>query len=186
MSLDTTNLVFSLVILQQRKVDRAKALAASVGAALIPGPIGLVVPAIVAAGTPEPRPKPGLPPPPEDTGVVKVKVPYVVGRPEEAAIQVVREADLTPVTSATFSAAENEVGTVVDQDPAGDQYARSGSSVDLTIAHTPEEEEQSESEKEDEILRVMNQIADKLGVGLAQQRRRARSPEQSSGSGSTA
>jgi PASTA domain len=181
--LDTTNLVLSLVILKQRKVDSSKALAASVGAALISGPSGLLIPAIVAAGTS--RPKPGLPPPPDDTGVVKVRVPNVVGQPEAAAIRIVRDADLTPVTSATFSAPENDVGTVVDQDPAGDQYARSGSSVDLTIAHAPEEEERSESEKEDEILRVVNKIADQVGVGLAQQRRRTRSPEQSSGSGST-
>jgi hypothetical protein len=163
MSLDITNLAFSLVILQQRRVDRARALAASVGAALIPGPTGLVVPAIVAAGT---RPSPGgTLPPPTDTGVVKVKVPDVVGQAEAAAVQAVRDADLTPVTSATFSAPADEVGQVVDQDPAGDEYAATGSVVDMTIARAPDDEEKTESEKEDEILKVVHQIAEKVGIG---------------------
>lgn len=186
MSLDTTNLLFSLVILQQRKIDRGKALAASVGAALIPGPTGLLVPAIVAAGTPRPTPG-GTLPPPKETGFVKVRVPNVVGRSEETAVSVVSDADLTPVTSIAISTEENEVGHVVDQDPAGGEYAPTGSEVDLTIARAPAEEEQTDSEKDDEILKVVHQIADKVGVGSTSKssRRAARIDQGSPGSEST-
>jgi PASTA domain-containing protein len=181
--LDTTNLVFSLVLLQQRRIDRQKALVASVGAALIPGPIGLVVPAIVVGGTrsrPGALPPPDALPPPADTGVVRVKVPDVVGEAEDAAVRRVRNADLTPVTSATFSAPEEDLGQVVDQDPAGGEYARTGSTVDLTIARAPIEDELTDSEKDDEILKVVHEIAENVD-----RIRKARGRDQgSSGSGS--
>jgi len=183
MSLDTTNLVFSLVLLQQRRIDRARTLAASVGAAMIPGPAGLVVPAIVAAGR---RPGPGGElPPAGDTGVVKVKVPDVVGQPEAAAVRAVRDAELTPVTSATFSADEDELGQVVDQDPGADEYAATGSVVDMTIARASDDEEQTDSEKEDEILKVVRQIADRVGVGQTLKSRRTRETDQGSSGSST-
>ena len=184
MSLDTTNLVFSLVILQQRKIERAKALAASVGAALIPGPIGLVVPAIVASRTPEPPPG-GTLPPPTDTGVVKVKVPGVVGQLEENAVRLVRDADLTPVTSVTFSASEKEVGQVVDQDPAEDEYAPTRSEVELTIAHAQPRRSRPTSEELDDIRRSFIRSRTTWASGSPSRASRSASGSGSSGSGST-
>lgn len=171
MSFDTTNLVFSLLLLRQRKVQRNRALAASVGASLIPGPIGLAFPLLVArkgaggggggggifgggGGTT------GV----IDRGDVFVKVPDVVGENEADAVQAVQKADLSPVTNTTFTTDDAIVGTVVDQDPAADKFAQVGSEVNLVVA---QKREPTESDKEDAILAAVKDVASKEDQILA-------------------
>jgi hypothetical protein len=181
MSLDTTNMLFSLVFLAQRKVPRAKAVAASVGAGMIPGAVGLVLPAIVARGT-GPVGKPPGPPPPVDTGEVKVTVPGVVGETEADGVSRVRDAHLTPVLSTFPTDDQKKLGRVVGQEPEADTLRRQGSDVDLTIGRAPEEEEESESEKEDRILEIVHRIEDKVDEcvdTVAGQKARDRGPSQS-------
>ena len=163
MSLDTTNMLFSLVFLAQRRVPRAKAVAASVGAGMIPGPVGLVLPAIVARGT-----KPGSggggggTHPPVDTGEIKAQVPDVMGATEEEAVAAVREAQLTPVLSTFPTGNVDDLGRVVGQDPEAGTMRRRRSDVDLTIGRAIEDEDESEDDKEKRILEVVHRIEQKV------------------------
>jgi hypothetical protein len=154
MSLDTTNVLFSLIFLQQRRIPRDRALAAAVGSGLIPGPVGLVLPAIVARGSR----RVDVPPPPIDAGDVMVKVPDVVGKAEAAASDTVEKNGLRPVSS-TFFTNEKDPGIVVQQEPEPGKLARTGSDVDLVVARVPVEPEASEDEKENQILEVVHEIA---------------------------
>jgi hypothetical protein len=170
MSFDTTNLVFSLLLLRQRRVPRNRALAASVGASLIPGPIGLAFPLLVARGRAGGGGAGG------GTGLggaisgviargdVFVKVPDVVGKKEGDAVQAVQKADLSPVSSTFFSSDDAIVGTVVDQDPLKDKFALVGSKVNLVVA---QKAEPTESDKEDAILAAVKDVASKEDQILA-------------------
>jgi PASTA domain len=165
MSFDTTNLVFSLLLLRQRRVSREKALAASVGASLIPGPIGLVLPLILTRGRQGGGGGGGggisgvI-----DRGDVLVKVPDVVGEKETDAVQAVQHADLSPVTSTFFSDDDKVVGTVVDQDPAANKFAQVGSEVNLVVA---QKLAPTEGDKDDAIIAAVKDVSSKEDQILA-------------------
>jgi len=164
MSFYTTNLVFSLLLLRQRHVPRNKALAASLGASLIPGPIGLVLPLIVTRGRQVGGGGGGAVTGVIDRGDVFVKVPDVVGEKEADAVQAVQQADLSPVTSTFFSDDDKVVGTVVDQDPAANKFAQVGSEVNLVVAQKPAP---TESDKDDAILTAVKDVSSKEDQILA-------------------
>src|SRR5437868_6928851 len=111
MPIDSTNLLVSLAVLQNRGLGRDKVLAASVGAALIPGPLGLVVPLAVAnsdfGGNGD-----------GDGTQTLVRVPDVTGSTEADATDQITAKNLTAVSESVFiDDPEAAKGTVIEQDP---------------------------------------------------------------------
>jgi hypothetical protein len=167
---DPLNVMFSLALLKDKKVPREKALAASIGAGLLGGPMGLLLPVMVAGGsgstggttTTTTTGKPaGF-----FGGTVKVAVPEVVGQSIDDAAKSVSDAGLRSTTSITYTD-EAEHGAVVQQDPESGRLVPEASVVDLTVAAPPTEDELSESEKEDKILEVVESTAEKVDHLLA-------------------
>ncbi|MGH9382808.1 MAG: PASTA domain-containing protein [Vicinamibacterales bacterium] len=158
MRFDTMNVVFSLVLLHQRRVAKEKALAAAMGAGIVGGPTGLLLPIIVAGRT-RPNDFPRRPP---VSGPVMVAVPGVVGTPVDEATKTVADAGLRPVASIHYTS-ESDPDLVLQQEPDAGKLVRQQSDVDLVVAQTPPPEaEPSESQKEDEILVVTKRTLAKV------------------------
>jgi beta-lactam-binding protein with PASTA domain len=118
-------LVFSVTFLRNR-VPRNQAFAAGAAAALIPGPLGLAVPLIVAGRKSIPR---------SVISTVAV-VPNVIGEIEQDAKDVISARQLKPVVSQSFFIAGGtiEEGMVVAQDPKSGLLVRPGTEVKLTVS----------------------------------------------------
>jgi hypothetical protein len=173
MRLDTLNMMFAVAFLQARKVPREKVIAASMGAGLIGGPMGLLLP-VMAAGTGSAGTTTttgGASGPPAIFGsTVKVAVPDVVGQPLDKASKQVEDAKLRPITSVYHTGDVEEHGQVVQQDPEAGRLVAEASQIDLTVAVPPQEEDLSESEKEDKILKVVEGTATKVDELLARRK----------------
>lgn len=134
MPIDSTNLFVSLAILQNRGVARDKMLAASVGAALIPGLMGLVLPLVVARNEGRSGAGTGSG---SDPGTLTA-VPPVIGKTQADAETSLTESLLVPVVQSSFivDSSDNPAteGIVVDQDPAADEYVQTGSKVTIIVS----------------------------------------------------
>jgi beta-lactam-binding protein with PASTA domain len=143
MAFNNMNLFLSLAILQNKGIDRDKMLAASVGAALVPGILGLAVPLIVASNEASTTTGTGTSTGTADTtGDVptQTKVPDVQTKTEQEAIDAITAAGLNPVvTRAFFTAVAGskipDKGTVARQDPKpSDDWVDSGSDVRIEVS----------------------------------------------------
>jgi hypothetical protein len=142
MAFNNMNLFLSLAILQNKGIDRDKMLAASVGAALVPGILGLAVPLIVANNETGTTTGTGTGTAADDTGDVptQTKVPDVQAKTEQEAIDAITAAGLNPVvTRAFFTAVAGskipDKGTVARQDPKpSDDWVDSGSDVRIEVS----------------------------------------------------
>ncbi|MBA2590971.1 MAG: PASTA domain-containing protein [Pseudomonadota bacterium] len=133
-------LVFSVTFLRKQNVDEKKAFAAGAAAALIPGPLGLAVPLLVA--------RTGVGP--SDIGGVVVSnvavVPPVIGMSKPDAEEAIRGNKLKPVSKsvAIEGGKAEDKDTVVAQDPkAGSErephLVSPGTEVKLMVSLGPPE-----------------------------------------------
>jgi len=125
MPIDSTNLLLSLAILQRQRVARDKTVAASIGAALIPGPVGLALPLIAARSQPVGSTS-------SSAGQLSL-VPDVVDKEQAEAEAAIKGAGLNPVSQSFFTPAGFREGTVVKQDPEPG-LVPTGSDVNLSIS----------------------------------------------------
>src|SRR3954468_13169254 len=128
MPFNNMNLFLSLAVLQNKGIPKDKMLAASVGAALVPGLLGLAVPLMVAnsAGSSSTGGGKGGSTGTgtgTDTGTTATltRVPDVQGKHEQDAIDVIKAAGLNPVVSHAYftsgaGADVPEKGSVAFQD----------------------------------------------------------------------
>jgi beta-lactam-binding protein with PASTA domain len=130
--------------------------AASVGAALIPGPLGLALPLIVAR---QPTFGTGV----SNRGTVS-EVPNVIGKTEQDAKDALSERKLKPVVQSVFiQGGKNEdKGKVVDQVPKSG-FAAPGTMVKLTVSlgaapTTPEGESSVHQRIEKDVEDAQQQI----------------------------
>jgi hypothetical protein len=119
----------STTLLQSRRVDPKKALAAGAAAAVIPGALGLVVPLVLVAQQAAPGKGQGA-------GGVLAEVPDVVGRSQEEAEQALERLELEPVSQLHRIAGEEhyDKGTVVQQVPAAKTLVKPGATVRLIVS----------------------------------------------------
>src|SRR5262249_32551607 len=130
MPLDNTNLFLSLAILgQNSEVEQSKKFAASVGAALIPGPLGLALPLIVANSESNDNT------PPDDVTTL-AEVPPVVGRGEETAKKSISDQKLNPLVQHVYiqSGGDGKKGLVVQQDPKAGEFVPLNTDVTLIVS----------------------------------------------------
>ena len=117
----------STTLLKGRGVDPKKALAAGAVAAVIPGPMGLVVPLMLVG-----QPATGG----QGTGGALAEVPDVVGRSREEAERALERLKLKPVSQAHEIAGEAsyDKGDVVRQEPAAKTLVKPGATVRLIVS----------------------------------------------------
>lgn len=147
MAFNATNLLLSMAILKDSKLPQDKKLAASVGAAMAPGILGLALPMIIARnsagdGPTPPGTSPGSGIPEEQTPdtPLQTMVPNVQDKTEAAAVDTIKRAGLSPLVSRAYFKPSDEVqvppvGQVVSQDPKPSaEWIDVGSKVRLEVS----------------------------------------------------
>lgn len=179
MALDNTNLLLSLAILQSQGVEKSKMVAASFGAAMIPGMMGLALPLIVArnaaangSGNAEPAGGTAI----DAVGVpVQTTVPDVVGMTELEAVSTIRKAGLNPVVSRAYFSASGDTrvsipvkGTVAIQAPEAEfEWVDTGSDVEIEISLGPVPVEMDDTALDQDIQKKVTDLGAKVDQLLA-------------------
>jgi len=140
--MDTTNFLVSFAVLNSRGLASDKVLAASVGAAMIQGPIGLVLPLAVANASSSTSSS--------GSGVsagAMVRVPKVTGKPEAEAKGLLKDKNLNAVSTFAFieDDPQNQIikGNVFQQEPAEGEFTSEGDDVSITVSLGPRMEEET-------------------------------------------
>jgi len=146
MAFNTMNMMLSMVMLNNAKLAQEKKLAASVGAAIMPGVLGLMFPLMVArnteAGTVPPGGTHGSQAGSE--GTLQTLVPDVQRMGEAQAIEAIMAAGLIPLVVRTYfkqidGASIPPAGQVSAQHPAPSaSWVDSGSEVTLQVSLGPQ------------------------------------------------
>jgi hypothetical protein len=122
MVLDYTNVLVSLLVLQQRKVPQPKAALGAVAAGFVRGPIGLAIPLLVVRDQSE-------------TPATLTLVPDLVNQEEEKAKEMIRSSGLKPgTTTRAYSSEGVKAGLVAAQDPEAGEVRALDTEVDLTVS----------------------------------------------------
>jgi hypothetical protein len=126
MALDAINAIGALVILGRKPIPREQRVFGTVGAALLPGIVGLAVPLIIAqrtTGQVVPGPGPG-------SG--SVAVPDLVGRDQAAAVTSLNQLQLKATVS-TATSTDAQKNDVVAQDPLAGTLVSPGATVSIVV-----------------------------------------------------
>jgi hypothetical protein len=160
MPFDNANLLVSLVLLQNQGITPDKAVPASIGAALIPGVLGLIVPLAVAnadsGGT--------------ITGGTQtlVRVPDVTRATEQDAKRQLEAKNLIASSDSVFvDDADVSEGDVIDQDPKPDKFVPQGTTVTITVSLGPKPDSGDEAAELDIIRKDVEENTKKLDQILA-------------------
>lgn len=122
MVLDYTNVLVSLLVLQQRKVPQPKAALGAVAAGFVRGPIGLAIPLLVVRDQSE-------------TPATLTMVPDLINQEEEKAREMIRSSGLKPgTTTRAYSSEGVKAGLVAAQDPEAGEVRALDTDVDLTVS----------------------------------------------------
>ena len=158
--------VVSTTLLQNRGVDRNRAIAAGTAAAVIPGALGLAVPLVVAGQSTPSR---------GGEGPTLSRVPDVVGASQEDAAETLTGHKLKPVVQSFFIEGRNDdaKGKVVDQVPEPGTFVAPGSTVKLIVsrgaAPAPDDDltiheriERAVKRTQSELLEAKEEILEKI------------------------
>jgi hypothetical protein len=139
MSFNPAMTIVALLLLKQRNVPQDKAIAASVGAGILPSPFGLALPLVVAGQAGSAPSGPGA------SRDEVVEVPNVVDRTEDDAARVLEKSGLQLGSiSELFTTSDRAPGHVVQQKPAAGDLARIESSVSVVVTRLRVEPEPSD------------------------------------------
>jgi len=153
---DNTNLVVSLLFLQNRGIPPETAVPAAIGASLIPGMLGLILPLAIANGT-------GGSTTSTSGSETLVRVPDVTGMSEDAAKRQLEDKKLVASTQSAFlDDAGTAKGDVFEQDPEADGFVSEGSTVTITVSLGPKPDDGNETEELDTIRKDVEENTKKI------------------------